>query len=163
MPADVFESLPIFQGLNPDQVDQLHNLFVPCKCYGGTVLFEQGELAEHFYLVVEGEAVIRYKPDDGPPIVITRVRRGGLVGWSAVIGRRTYTSGVECAEDSQLLRVHGSDLQSLCERYPDTGALILDRLSDLIAERLQHTHPEVVALLENGIRNGTKCEEVPRG
>ena len=59
--------------------------------------------------------------------------------------------------------MHGSDLQSLCERYPDTGALILDRLSDLIAERLQHTHPEVVALLENGIRNGTKCEEVPRG
>ncbi len=155
-----FEQLPIFQGLTPEQIDQLHPLIMEYKCYAGTVIFEQGDPADFLYLVVAGEALIRYKPEDGPPITVTRVRPGGLVGWSAVIGRRFYTSGVECSQDSQLLRIRGLDLQSLCERFPETGLLILERLANLVAERLRHTHPEVVALLENGLRNGAKCQEL---
>ena len=160
MPNISLEEIPIFQGLTPEQVDLLHPLVMECNCYAGTVLFEQGDPAEFLYLVITGEAVIRYKPEDGPPITVTRVRSGGLVGWSAVIGRRLYTSGVECSQDSNLLRIRGTDLQSLCERSPETGLIILDRLANLVAERLRHTHPEVVALLENGFRNGVKCQEV---
>lgn len=160
MPNTSLEQLPIFQGLTPEQIDILHPLIVECKCYAGTVLFEQGDPADFLYLVITGEAVIRYKPEDGPPILVTRVHTGGLIGWSAVIGRRYYTSGVECSQDSRFLRIRGLDLQSLCERSPETGLIILERLANLVAERLRHTHPEVVSLLENGLRNGVKCPEV---
>jgi hypothetical protein len=38
--------------------------------------------------------------------------------------------------------------------YPDTGILILDRLASVIAERLLHTHDQVMALLMHGMRAG---------
>ncbi|MGB9521965.1 MAG: Crp/Fnr family transcriptional regulator, partial [Anaerolineales bacterium] len=113
--------------------------------------FEQGESAENLYLVVSGEVIVRYKPEDGPELIVARVKQGGIVGWSAALGSRHYTSGAICGCDSQLLCVRGEDLRSLCNRYPDTGVLVLERLADVIAERLNSTHAEVVKLLKQGL------------
>lgn len=79
------------------------------------------------------------------------------MGWSALIGRRFYTSAVICTADATMLRVNGADLQKLCEQELETGVLVLERLADVIAERLRNTHPQVLSLLENSIRNGVKC------
>ncbi len=157
MSSEDFNQLPLFQDLSSSQLELLRPLFTDYECYQGTVLFEQGELAEFLYLVVSGEMIIQYKPDDGPSITVARVRPSGLVGWSALIGRRFYTSAVVCVENSRLLRVRGADLQKLCEDHPETGVLLLERLADVVAERLRNTHPQVLALIENGLRNDVKC------
>jgi CRP-like cAMP-binding protein len=154
MMGDIFEELPIFQGLTPQQIQQLRPIFIPCDCYMGTNLFEQGDPAEYLYLVAEGEVTIRYKPEDGPPIIIARIKPGGVVGWSAALGNRFYTSAAVCSDSAQLVRVRARDLRRLYEVYPDTGILVLDRLASVIAERLLHTHDQVMALLLHGMRAG---------
>jgi CRP-like cAMP-binding protein len=151
MVDDIFESLSLFQGLTPEQIRLLRPMFIPCDCHTGTVLFEQGDPAEYLYLVVEGEVTIRYKPDDGASIIIARIRPGGIVGWSAALGNRLYTSGAVCSGCATLVRVRGNDLRLLYGAYPETGILILDRLASVIAERLLHTHDQVMALLMQGM------------
>ncbi len=158
MSCDDFDQLPLFQGLSPAQLDLLRPLFVASDCHPATVLFDQGEPAIFLYLVISGEVAIRYKPEDGEDITIARVREGGMVGWSAVIGRRLYTSAVVCTQFTKLLRVRGSDLQALCDQHPDTGSVIVDRLAAVVAERLHSSHPQMVALLEIGLRNGIHQE-----
>ena len=152
MTGDFFPELPIFKGMSEAQLDLLRPLFTPIDCHAGTVIFEQGEPAIYIYLIASGEVSIHFKPEDGQVIFIARLREGSLVGWSAVIGRRFYTSAAICTQYSQLLRVREADLQALCEKHPETGVLILERLADAIAERLERTHPQVMALLENGLR-----------
>ncbi len=151
---DVFNQLPLFEGMSQQQRLWLRQLFIPCDFYPDTQLFEQGDPAEYLYIVVVGEVVVVFKPDDGPPITVARVKPGGVVGWSAALGSRAYTSGAECSVYTQMLRVRGSDLRKLCEQHPETGVIILDRLATVIAERLRNTHDQVVALLEMGLRNG---------
>jgi CRP-like cAMP-binding protein len=151
MPKDVFDRLPLFQDLSPAQRDALRPLFAPCDCYGETVLFQQGEFAEYLYLVVMGEVLISYKPDDGPPITVARVGPGGVVGWSAALGNRLYTSSAACTIYTQMLRVCGNDLRNLCRQDPETGVIVLDRLATVIAERLRHTHEQVISLLKQGL------------
>jgi CRP-like cAMP-binding protein len=155
MASDIFEDLPLFRDLTPEQIQLLRPMFISYGYHSGTVLFEQGASAEHLYLVVEGEVTIRYKPEDGPPIVIARIRSGGVVGWSAALGNRFYTSAAICSEGAQLVRVRTRDLRYLCEVHPDTGILILDRLASVIAERLLHTHDQVMALLLHGMHSGS--------
>jgi CRP-like cAMP-binding protein len=151
---DILEQVPLFQGLNPVQVQLLRPLFTPVDRHTGSILFDQGDPAEYLYLVVVGEITIRYKPDDGPVIMVARIRPGGVAGWSAALGNRVYTSGAICSDHTQMLRVRGRDLRKLCENYPDTGAIILDRLACIIAERLSHTHEQVIELLKQGMLNG---------
>jgi CRP-like cAMP-binding protein len=76
-----------------------------------------------------------------------------VVGWSAAIGSRFYTSKAICTTFTQLLRVRGTDLRKLCETHPETGGLILDRLATVIAERLHSTHDLVMTLLKMGMHS----------
>lgn len=154
MLSDAIDQLPLFEGVNLAQRSLLRQIFIPCDFYPSTPIFEQGDPAEHLYIVVSGEVIVDYKPDDGPPITVARVQPNGVVGWSAALGSRSYTSRAECSVYTQMLRVRGSDLRKLCLENTEIGAIILDRLAAVIAQRLSNTHEQVLNLLEMGLRNG---------
>jgi len=151
MSGNLLEDFSLFQGFSAGERECLRPLFLFIFVPEGTILFEQGDPAEHLYIIADGEVIIRYKPEDGPTLVLTRVHKEGVVGWSAVIGSRIYTSSAVCAENSQLLRVRSDDLRHFAEIYPETANLLLERLATVIADRLRHTHPEIMALLEQGL------------
>lgn len=153
---NLFDRLSLFQDLTPEQRTVLRSLFAPSQEESGTIIFEQGDPAEHLYLVVEGEISVRFKPDDGPPLIVAHVRPEGVVGWSAALGSPTYTSAAVCTQPSLLLRIRGCDLRGLCEHYPETGSIVLERLAAVISERLRSTHDQVIALLEQGLRVSTQ-------
>lgn len=151
MNGDVFEKLPIFKDLDENQVMLLRGLFVPCDVYANDKIFTQDTPADNLFIVVTGEVVVNFKPYDGPLITVARVQPGGVVGWSAALGSRMYTSSAEAVAYSQLLRVRGTELRAFCTQMPELGEVILDRLASLIAERLRNTHTHVLALLRNGL------------
>ncbi len=151
MAADAIPNLFLFRDLLPSQLKLLYPLFIPCEFVADTLLFEQGEPAENLFAVVSGEVVVNFKPDDGPIITVAHVQPGSIVGWSAAIGSRRYTSSAVCTTYTQLLRVRGDDLRRLCIQHPDTGNVFLDRLATVIAERLHSTHDLVLSLLQLGL------------
>lgn len=158
MPEELFNQLQIFKDLDLTQRALLKPLFAPYAECAGSVIFEQGCLAEYLYVLVDGEISVRFKPDDGPVITVARVHPEGVVGWSAALGSPTYTSSAVCSSDCQMLRVRSEDLRNLCEQHPDTGTIVLERLAAVIAERLRNTHNHVIALLEQGLRVGVKTQ-----
>jgi CRP-like cAMP-binding protein len=100
---------------------------------------------------MQGEVAVIFKPDDGPEMVVARIKPQGVAGWSAAIGSPCYTSSVKSSMDSRLLRVDRNDLRILCSMDPDLGRILLERLAIIIAERLRNTHAQVLALLEQGM------------
>jgi CRP/FNR family cyclic AMP-dependent transcriptional regulator len=146
-----YTNLFLFQDLSPEHLDLLQPLFVLCEFTADSVLFEQGDPAENLFAVVSGEVVVNFKPDDGPSIVVARVLPGSIVGWSAALGSRRYTSSGVCTTLTRLLRVRGDDLRKLCLQHPITGAVFQDRLATVIAERLHSTHDLVLSLLQLGL------------
>lgn len=152
MQDEVFNRLAIFHGMTPDQINTLRPFFVPCSYSSETVIFEQGNLTDFIYLVLDGEISIFYEPEDGPEMLVATVGPGGVVGWSAAIGRPTYTSSAVCIKNCEILRIRGDDLYELCVKYPETGRVVVERLAAVIAERLQNTHHHVISLLEQGLR-----------
>jgi CRP/FNR family cyclic AMP-dependent transcriptional regulator len=158
MHGDIFEKISFFQDLEPEQLALLRPIFIPCHFPADTTIFKQGELAGNMFIVVAGEVIVAFKPDDGPLITVARLKPGSIVGWSAALGRQFYTSGASASVDTQLLRVRGTDLRQLIEQNSDIGEIILDRLAALIAERLSITHPQVLALLNLGLRSSESEE-----
>jgi CRP/FNR family cyclic AMP-dependent transcriptional regulator len=151
MDADTYSSPFLLSNLSSTHLELLNPLFIPCEFTADSVLFEQGDPAEYLFAVVTGEVVVSFKPDDGPSIVVARVVPGSIVGWSAALGSRRYTSSAICTTYTHLLRVRGDDLRRLCLQHPDTGTIILDRLATVIAERLHSTHDLVLSLLQLGL------------
>jgi CRP/FNR family transcriptional regulator, cyclic AMP receptor protein len=152
MKIESLNHLVFFEGLNAADLQILAPFFASQNFPVGTTIFEQGDRADFLYLVVTGEVIIRYKPDDGPEMVVTRVPPGGVFGWSAAMGNPVYTSGAFCAHEVSTLRIRSSDLRMLIEKHPTVGKIILDRLAAVIAERKKRYHANVSAILANGVQ-----------
>ncbi len=153
MKLDDLACLEFFNGLSTADMQLLAPYFAPQSFPGNINIFEQGDQAFYLYLVIKGEVVIRYKPEDGPLMTVTRVQPGGIFGWSAAMGNPAYTSGAICAVDSDVIRIRGSDLRRLCDEHPKLGKVILDRLAAVIAERKASRQRSVTEMLANGIRH----------
>jgi CRP-like cAMP-binding protein len=158
MVLDILPKVKIFEGMSATQISLLAPLFTLCACEAEDVIFSQGEPASHLYVVVEGCVAICFNPDDGEPITVSQIEKNGVFGWSAAFGSENYTSGAKCVKETVLLCVLGERLKKFHENHPKTGILILDRLAKVVASRLKstHTHSQVVAMLEHGLKNGVR-------
>ena len=54
-------------------------------------------------------------------------------------------------EECEAISISGEELRRLCTSHPQTGVVILERLAEVIAERLNSTHAKVVGMLRQGI------------
>lgn len=152
-----FESVPLFKDVDDRTLQLLESLFEPFSCPAGTIIFEQGDPANHIYLLLGGSVEVRYKPYDGPPITITTLTKGHFFGWSAVIGNLTYTSGTVCKEDCVAIRMSKTDLHSFCTREPEAGCIILNLLAQSVSSRWQDAHSQIQSLLNSRLAtNGCK-------
>lgn len=135
MNPENLSSLEFLKGLTSTDLELLGRFFELSAYVKGTVIFEQGDPAENMYLVMDGEVVIRYKPEDGPIMTVTRVQSGGVFGWSAAVGNPEYTSAAICSMDSAVLSIHGQDIENLCSGNQRIGNVLLGRISQVIADR----------------------------
>lgn len=137
----------IFEGLDNHQINQLSPYLIECVLPKDRMIFEQGQPAEHLYILLGGQVVVRYKPYDGPVLDVAHIEPGGVFGWSAALRRDVYTSGAMAVQESLAYRIRGSNLPVVCEKYPETGNVFLERLASVIAERLRSTHTQVLGML----------------
>jgi CRP/FNR family cyclic AMP-dependent transcriptional regulator len=156
MNLEKYSHLAFFVGLQAADIQLLAPYFSPQTWVAGTVIFEQDDYAEFLYLVISGEVTIHFKPHDGPMMTVTRVQPGGIFGWSAAMHNPVYTSGAVCSLDSEVLRIRGIDLRALCDKYPELGKIILDRLAAVIAERKQNRQDSVSSILATGMHQPSK-------
>jgi CRP-like cAMP-binding protein len=141
-----------FTGLNENQMNLLSPLFEPFSCQAGTVILQQGTPAEFFYVLTNGTVEMSFKPYDGNPLTVTHVEKGGLFGWSAVIGSEKYTSSAIAIEDVEAFRIRGVELRKFCVEHPETGKDILEHLADGVSSRWKDAHKQVKALLAQGMQ-----------
>jgi CRP-like cAMP-binding protein len=148
------ESLAFFQDLPDKDRNFLYKEFEEVSLGHEEIVFSQGDPATWLYVLVEGEVRINFKPDDGESMTVSEVDRGGVFGWSAVLGHGTYTSSAICMRDSKALRVSGDALRKVSRERPDIGVILLEDLAAVIADRLKSTHSQVIELISHGLHGG---------
>lgn len=153
MSIEALKGCVLFTGFSEQQLSGLAELFEGERLQCGQVIFAQDDPANRLYVLLSGRVAIRFKPHDGDVLTVTEIGQGGVFGWSAALGRRSYTSSAVCLEAGDALGLRGVDLRRLCETQPETGVVILERLAEVIAQRLRSTHDQVVELLRLGMRS----------
>ena len=148
----------MFEDLNETMISVLTPLSEVFSCQPGSVIFQQGDQAEYLYLVIDGKVDMSFKPYDGNPMTISHIDKGGLFGWSAVVGSDTYTSTALAIESVKAFRIHGSDLLKFCQEHPEAGKDILERLADGVSSRWKDAHKQVQSILFQGMNEKLKFD-----
>ncbi|MCP4357825.1 MAG: Crp/Fnr family transcriptional regulator [Chloroflexi bacterium] len=84
----------------------------------GEYFFHQGEPAEHFYIIIQGEVKLTQINPEGHQIIITYLGPGDGLGIIVVLSRINYLVAAEAVEDCFALGWNRDVIQQLMLRYP---------------------------------------------
>ena len=145
------KQVALFRELDESQINILTPLFEAFSCQAGTVILLQGTEADYLYLLISGTVEMSFKPYDGTSFTLSYVEKGGLFGWSAVVGSEKYSSSAIAVEDVEAFRVRGSALRKFCLEHPEAGVDILERLADGVSVRWRNAHEQIKSLIVQGM------------
>ncbi len=144
----------LFQGLSASQLDRVAAIAKEQQIEEGHWLFHEEQPAEFLYLLKEGaiELVTRVEDAIEIPVSITRPNNGCL-GISALVEPFLYSLSARCLQDSIVLKIDQSDLDSLMRSDIELRCTIMTNLAKKMLERLKETRQEVKIHFMNLVRS----------
>ncbi len=133
---DYLPTHAFFSGLDDSFMKFLSNSATELKIKKGDVLFQQGEGADKFYLLRNGQISVQVPALMGPTLEIQTLGEDQMLGWSWLIPPYRWNFQARAAEDSNLLEFDGSAILARCEEDPKFGYELLKRFARLMSERL---------------------------
>ncbi len=111
--------VPLFSALSPDALHQLTTMMRLQEAPAGTILFQEGEHGNHFYIVREGEVEV-IKALDTPDEQIIAVRQPGeFIGEMGLFNRDGLrTASVRTRTPARFWVMTRDDFDELLHRYP---------------------------------------------
>ncbi|MCC5811381.1 MAG: Crp/Fnr family transcriptional regulator [Ectothiorhodospiraceae bacterium] len=128
---------PFFAGMEEQHLEFLSGCVRRRTVPRGDVLFRQGEWADAFYLLEDGEILVEVPAISGPSLEIQRLGPGNVLGWSWLISPFKWTFQARAEQDTPLLEFDGAAILAQCEEDPAFGYVLLKRFSSLMSERLE--------------------------
>lgn len=133
---DFLSSHAFFSELEEEFVEFLADSVTELNIKKGEVLFRQGELADKFYLLREGQVSVQVPALVGPTLEIQHLGDNQLLGWSWLIPPYRWNFLARAVEDSDLLEFDGKAILTRCEEDPKFGYQLMKHFTALMSERL---------------------------
>lgn len=145
MPAldrSLIASLAAFEGLTPEQQDDVLSDAQSVRYAKGTDVFRQDAEAQSFYLLLHGHLRVYRLTPDGQQVVVRYISPGEIFGVAMALGRTTYPATAAAVVDSVALVWPSAVWPRLSGRYP----VLLANTLRTVGSRLQDAQTRVVEM-----------------
>ena len=105
----------------------------------GNILFSDGDAAGYFYVLLKGQ--VQLSLGKAGPVVYQARHPGEMIGWSCLIGRKTYSALAECMESTDLLKFDRESFLKILSKNPANEARLFRRLAEMLGNRLLELYP----------------------
>ncbi|MDX6365274.1 MAG: hypothetical protein QOK30_350 [Nocardioidaceae bacterium] len=130
------ESCDLFAEVSPGGLDELADAAAETDVQPGTPVVCEGEAADAFYVVVDGDFAVTSLGEHGRSQALAALHGGDYFGEIGLIEHVPRTASVTALTNGRLLRIDGAAfVDALTERVPSTALL------DGASVRLERTHP----------------------
>lgn len=99
----VVEGFDVFDGLAPEEIDDVLAQATSKRFPAGEIVFEQGSAADHFFLLLHGRLRATQVTTEGQQIVVRMVNPGDLCGIAVALRRPDYPATATAVADSIVL------------------------------------------------------------
>jgi signal transduction histidine kinase len=137
--AEIIGSVPLFAGLDAEQVTQLCRQSRRVTIKAGDLVIEEGSPGHALFIILSGELEVS-KHDDGHDLVLATRKAGEFLGEMSLIERSPRTASARATRNGELLEIDASALQGLIETSPTIGTAILRTM----AGRLRSTEASLM-------------------
>ncbi|MGH8747174.1 MAG: Crp/Fnr family transcriptional regulator, partial [Burkholderiales bacterium] len=148
-PSDLLRNLPLFNGLDENELARIGSEVTQLDLPRATVLFRPGDACSGIHLVVSGHVKIALCTADGAEKVVDLAGPGQTLGETAVFLDRPYKTSAETLSDSELLHIAKDKVLAAVRNHPGFAQRIISGLS----QRLDRLIGDLESLT---LRSGTE-------
>jgi uncharacterized membrane protein len=132
--TDLLRSIPLFEGLEEDDLVALSATLVPCQFRAGTMIFAQGDRGDSMYIVQSGDVNIHLPGDESRRISLKDIARGEFFGELALFDDKPRSASALATNDTVLLELQRETLENYLDKRPRAAMAILRTMSERLRE-----------------------------
>ena len=128
---------PFFAGLDEETIALLAGCAQNVHLHPGQYLFREFEPADHFYVVRKGRVSVELNSPTGGGTVLDAAQEDDVVGWSWLVPPYRWLFDAQATEETSLVSFDAKCLRTKCEADPAVGYALLQRVAQVMLQRLQ--------------------------
>ncbi len=143
--AEELQKSRLFEGLLPEEVEMLAELTQKKQFEAGNTVFEQGEVGDSLYMLVEGEVDVVRTREDGAEHVIATLRAPDFFGEMSLIDKEYRSATIRARSDALMLCLTNKNLHSFARVYKNGFTLVVINIARVLSARLRETNQKLAA------------------
>jgi len=141
---DLISVQPFFSGLTQEQIHALAGTAHYRRLRSGELMFHDGNLANRFFVLMQGEVALEAPADDGHMMRLQKVKAGEILGWSGMFSGTLPKLSARALQPTEVVYFRSENLRDQCEHDPALGYRLFKRVAEGTTERLQATRKELL-------------------
>jgi len=138
----VVQSLPVFSAMDAAELDDVVASAASLRIPKGTAVFEQGQAATAFYVLLHGRLKVVQVTPDGQQVVIRFVAPGDIYGIAKALKRSDYPATATALVDSVTLAWDMAIWDDFMARHPAFALNVMQ----MMGQRIQEAHTRLKEL-----------------
>jgi CRP/FNR family cyclic AMP-dependent transcriptional regulator len=135
---------PLFKGLDERLIELLADSILEMRFKPGDWIYQQGESANRFYLILEGKVLIESEVRDRGMLPIRTLGPGDDLGW-AWLFPPYYMHFSACAvEPTRTIFIYGTRLREKCDANHELGYQLMKRVAEVVVRNLNATQQRLL-------------------
>ena len=143
--VDTWKAHPFLRELNAGFFSSLAACAMPTEFKAGELIFREGEMANRFYLVLEGRVQLEAEATDRPGVLVDYIGEGEVLGWSWLFPPYVWHFTARAVEPVRAIFFYGTWLRERCDADPALGYELMKRTTAVVIRRLQAARQQLVS------------------
>jgi CRP-like cAMP-binding protein len=144
---DELKKSDFFLGFDERALEAIAGFTSPATFEANETIFERDDEARFVYQVVQGRVRQGFEVMPGSMAWFQTCESGDLVGFDALIPPRVHNMKAVASEKTTMVAFDASSLLGYLESHPDLGFAFMERLAQLLQQRLNNARLQVIHLL----------------
>jgi CRP/FNR family cyclic AMP-dependent transcriptional regulator len=144
---ELLRRYPFFAGLDEAELKALAMVSEEVRAPAGTIVFEEGQTADAFLLLLSGSIDLSFNSPlgDSAQVHIGEVNPGEPFAISALIPPHLLTHTARAGTTIHALKITAVPLRAICEKDARVGYVLMRKVAEAAMERLHFTRVQLAA------------------
>lgn len=144
MDTRLLKTIPIFSGLEQEDLERIAQLCVRKTCAPNQVILVEEESGQSLFIIKRGSVKVSHVSDEGREVILSILDAGDFFGEMALLDGKGRSANVTALVETELLMLRRADFLSLLEDYPQISIALLRELAGRI--RMSDSHISTLSL-----------------
>ncbi|MCG8618693.1 MAG: MMPL family transporter [Desulfobacterales bacterium] len=141
---DVIEKSPLFNQMKHGQMKRVVLLGKVFEKSKGEAAISFGDYGDSMFLLLEGQAEVMVKTDDGTKQSVAAIAPGEVFGEMAMVNPGPRTADIVATEDVKYLEIDWKGMKRIQTIYPRIAVHLYRNLSRILGSRLKETTSQLM-------------------